>query len=123
MYETKKKNFNILIGKKDPLVSIILPTFNRCEMLKKRSIPSVLDQTYKNFELIIISDGSTDDTSKIVSEFKDKRIKFFEITREKIRYPQTAENHWYCGPVLAINYGLEQMQGDWICRIDVMIFG
>ena len=44
----KKKNIYL---KKDPLVEIILPTYNRSEMLKTRSIPSVLKQTYKNFRL------------------------------------------------------------------------
>ena len=118
LYEKNKKKLNSLIKKKTPLISVILPTFNRSDMLKLRSIPSVLNQTYNNFELLIISDGSTDDTKKVVSEFKDERIKFFEIKRDKIRYPQTAKNHWYCGPVMAINHGLNQMKGDWICRID-----
>ena len=43
-------------------------------MLKKRSIPSVLKQTYKNFELIVISDGSTDNSHKVIMSFKDKRL-------------------------------------------------
>ena len=78
-----KKKLNSLLNKKNPKISIILPTYNRSEMLKKRSIPTVLKQNYKNFELIIISDGSTDNTYKVVKSFKDKRIKFFEIDRQK----------------------------------------
>ena len=112
-----KKKLNSLLNNKNPKISIILPTYNRSEMLKKRSIPTVLKQNYKNFELIIISDGSTDDTYKVVKSFKDKRIKFFKIDRKK-KYDETIENHWFAGPVNAINKGLEKATGDWIARID-----
>lgn len=55
-------------------ISIIIPTYNRVNLLK-RAIDSVLNQTYKNFELIIIDDGSTDDTKKMVGGFRsDSRL-------------------------------------------------
>ena len=78
----KNKSFEILKNKK-PLISIIMPTYNRCKILTKIGLPTVLNQTYKNFELIIVSDGSTDDTEKEVKKFKDKRIKFYKIIRKK----------------------------------------
>lgn len=58
--------------------SIIMPVYNVEEYVEK-SIRSVLNQTYKNFELIIVNDGTTDNSMKIVSEFqkKDKRIKAY----------------------------------------------
>lgn len=58
-----------------PLVSIVLPTFNRAELLPY-SIHSVLNQTHKNLELIIIDDHSNDETENIVKEFHDERIKY-----------------------------------------------
>ena len=70
-YLILKKKLNSLLDNKNPKISIILPTYNRSEMLKKRSIPTVLKQNYKNFELIIISDGSTDNTYKVVKSFKE----------------------------------------------------
>lgn len=62
-----------------PQVSIILPTYNRALTLP-RAIDSVLNQTCKNLELIIVDDGSTDNTKKIVKEYqqKDKRVIFLE---------------------------------------------
>ena len=116
-YFFAKKKLNNLLLKREPKISIILPTYNRSDMLKQRSIPTVLKQSYRKFELIIISDGSTDDTKKIVKSFKDKRIKFVEIEREK-KYKESVENHWFAGPVNAINKGLDLASGDWIARID-----
>ena len=108
---------NILL-KKYPQIDIILPTYNRSEMLLKRSIPSVLNQTYKNFRLIIIGHKCTDNTEEIIKSFDDKRIYFENLKERKKRYPETPENHWYAGPVVPINRALELISGDWIARID-----
>jgi len=61
------------------LVSIILPTYNRCEMLAQ-TIQSCLSQTYKNIELLIVNDGSTDNTTAVVNIFlkKDTRVRYIE---------------------------------------------
>lgn len=54
-------------------ISVIIPTYNRCDKLKK-SIDSVLQQTYSNIELIIVDDGSTDNTKEMVEAINDERI-------------------------------------------------
>ena len=58
-----------------PLVSIIIPTFNRSEYLP-RAIGSVLKQTFKDFELIVVDDGSTDKTCQLLDSFSDPRIRY-----------------------------------------------
>ena len=101
-----------------PLISILIPTYNRGDILKERAIKSVLQQTYLNFEVIIIDDDSNDGTFKTVSEVSDPRIKYVKIKRDKYRYPNKAIYHWFAGPVEALNVGLRLVKGSWIARID-----
>ena len=72
---TKNKDRNLKVN--EPLVSILLNCYNASKFIA-HAISSVIKQTYKNWELIVWDDGSTDDTLSIVNKFKDKRIKIFE---------------------------------------------
>lgn len=67
---------------KKPKASIVLPTYNRAHCIK-RAINSVLQQSYIDFELIVVDDGSTDNTEDIVTQIQDKRIRYIkcEINR------------------------------------------
>jgi len=64
-----------------PKITVVIPTYKRFHLIG-RAIQSVLDQTYQNFEIVIIDDSPNEDTEKIVGEFNDKRIKYI---RNKIR--------------------------------------
>ncbi|MCK4454169.1 glycosyltransferase [Candidatus Parcubacteria bacterium] len=88
------------------LVSIILPTYNRATYIRK-AIESVLSQTYRGFELIIIDDGSTDETPKIISEFKRKDARVKCMT-----------NKPNIGLVKSLNKGVKNAQGKYIARLD-----
>ena len=85
-----------------PKVSIILPTYNRAHIIEK-AIQSVLNQTYQDFEIIIIDDGSKDDTEKIIRGFqeKDKRIKYIRFEENK-------------GAAAARNAGIKMSKGEYI---------
>lgn len=85
------------------LISIIMPVKNE-EKYIFDSIQSVLSQTYKNFELIIIDDGSTDKTFEIVKSIKDDRIRLFQ-----------KENS---GLIDQLNFGLKEAKGEYIARMD-----
>ena len=63
----------------NPLVSVIIPSYNGLPFLKD-AVKSVLEQTYKNFELIIVDDSSKDNTHRYILSLikKDKRIKYFK---------------------------------------------
>lgn len=103
---------------KDPLISVYTPTYNRGELLIERAVDSILKQTYKNFEFIIVGDHCTDNTEELISKINDPRIRFYNIPKRGYRYPPTAENHWLAGPVVAANTALDMVRGKWIARID-----
>ena len=65
------------IGSKEGLVSVIIPTYNR-EATLKRAILSVIRQTYTNWELIIVDDGSTDGTEELVHNFISEKIHYIK---------------------------------------------
>ena len=65
---------------KKPKVSILMTVYNHQDYIEK-AIQSILSQTYKNFELILINNGSTDNTKKVIKKFKNKRIKFYNLKK------------------------------------------
>jgi len=96
-----------------PLISVIIPTYNRAKVLTERAIPSVLKQTYQNFELIIIGDHCTDNTEELVKKFDDKRIKFYNLPKRG-DYPTNPYYRWMVAGSVPGNKGLELASGKWI---------
>lgn len=86
------------------LVSVIIPTYNRAHSLG-RSIESVAEQSYKHFEIIIIDDGSIDDTKDIVESLNDERIIYIRHDRNK-------------GGAAARNTGIKSARGEYIAFQD-----
>lgn len=86
------------------LVSVIMPSYNTAEFIKE-SINSVLNQTYQNFEIIIVDDCSTDNTDEVVAEIKDERIKYIK-------------NQKNSGAAVSRNRALREAKGKWIAFLD-----
>ena len=63
-----------------PLVTILMPVYN-AELFLKRAMDSILNQTYKNIEFLIINDGSTDNSLAIIKSYLDTRIVLLENTK------------------------------------------
>jgi glycosyltransferase involved in cell wall biosynthesis len=89
--------------------SIIMPTYNRKQCIKN-AIDSLLTQTYKNFELIIVDDGSTDGTDLYLKEIYKE-----EINNKKIKYFKLPENK---GAAFARNFGIRKAKNKWIGYLD-----
>lgn len=114
----RTKVLNKLDDTNSPLISVCIPTFNRAKILMERAVDSVFSQSYQNFELIIIGDNCTDDTTKLLSKIKDRRLIFENLKERKRNYSETLENHWFVGGAVPSNRALEIASGEWIARID-----
>lgn len=90
----------------DELVSIIVPVYN-AEKFIRETIQTVLNQTYKNWELLLVNDCSTDNSKKIIEEYekKDKRIHLIELEQNS-------------GAAIARNTGIENSKGRYIAFLD-----
>lgn len=94
------------MSKEEALVSVIIPAYN-CEKYVVEAINSVLAQTYKNWELLVLDDGSKDNTLQVIEEFSknDSRIK-------------TLPNGKNMGVSATRNRGIELASGEWIAFLD-----
>jgi glycosyltransferase involved in cell wall biosynthesis len=94
-------------GNKDtvsPYISVVLPAYN-CAPYLQEAIESVLQQTFTNFELIVVNDGSIDETEKIIQSFTDSRI-------------VSVKNDGNKGLIYTLNRGIDLARGKYIARMD-----
>ena len=89
---------------KKPLVSVIMPAYNG-EKYIGAAIESILNQTYDNFELVIIEDKSTDNTLKVIQEYNDSRISLFLNSSNR-------------GIAYSTNLGIAKSKGEYIALLD-----
>ncbi len=89
-----------------PKVSVLMPTYNIAEFLGK-AIESILSQSFIDFEFIIVDDGSTDDSTRVLGEYaeKDPRIRIIRNEQNK-------------GIVYSLNRGLKECRGEYVARMD-----
>jgi len=88
---------------KPPRISVLIPSYNRANLLPD-AIQSVLAQTRPDFEILLIDDGSTDNTREVVATFQDERIRY--------TYRDNG------GISAALNTGLNLARGEYVCRLD-----
>ncbi len=87
-----------------PTVSIIMRSYNRAKTIR-RAIESVLAQDFADWELIVVDDGSNDDTAGIASSYNDARIRIKRHEKNK-------------GQAAALNTGLDNIRGEWFTLLD-----
>lgn len=93
------------LGEQTPKVSVLMPVYNTKEEYLREAIESILNQTYTNFELVILDDGSTTDIEKVVTSYKDKRIRFHKSPKN-------------LGISLATNKLMDMAKGEFISLMD-----
>jgi glycosyltransferase involved in cell wall biosynthesis len=94
------------------LVSIIIPTYQRRDLLINRSLPSALAQTHTDIEVLVVGDGTDDATVQAMSQVTDPRVRFWNLPHAS--YPTNPHARWQLLGIEALNFGLEQARGEWI---------
>lgn len=109
-YDQRQKQAKMILNGEDgisreaDLASIIMPSYNTAPYIKE-TIQSVLDQTYTNWELIIVDDCSTDNTEEVLATINDSRIRYFK-------------NEKNSGAAVSRNKALREAKGQWIAFLD-----
>ncbi len=88
----------------NPLITVVVTAYNRSGTIN-RTLQSIINQTYKNLEIIVVDDGSTDNTVELVEKIEDKRIKLIRHDKNK-------------GVIGAKNTGLDNINGEWFVFVD-----
>lgn len=109
--------WGLRLHRADPLVSVITPTWNRGELLTTRTLPSLIRQTYPNWEAVVVGDACTDDTEERVAALADVRIRFENLSHRGV-YPEDPLHRWMVAGSTPANRGLELARGEWLGYLD-----
>jgi Glycosyl transferase family 2 len=100
----------------EPLVTVILPTYQRPEFLRSRSLPAVVRQTYAKLEVLVIGDGPDPAAEEVVRELDDERVRWTH-TSQRYVYPEP-HRHWLAASTLTRNEGYRLASGRWLFDFD-----
>jgi glycosyltransferase involved in cell wall biosynthesis len=100
----------------DPLISIIVATYNRSDILINRTLPSLLSQTYGNIEVVIVGDCCVDDTAARLKDYPDPRVRFHDLA-VRGQYPDDIKDRWFVQGTKPRNEGMKMARGQWFAFI------
>jgi hypothetical protein len=101
----------------DPLVTVRIATYNRGPLIVERAIQSVLNQSYKNLEILVVGDACDEPTSEAVQSVRDDRLRFVNLPTRGI-YPDTPAARWHVAGTHPMNAALILARGSWIAPCD-----
>ena len=101
----------------EPLVSVVIPTYDQAELLRDRALPSVLEQTYDRLEVIVVGDAASPDTRRAVEAVGDPRVRFHDLP-VRGPYPEDPAKRWLVAGVPPYNAGVRMARGRWIAPLD-----
>jgi len=104
--------------KSNPLVTVMMTTYNQGDILVNYSLKSILNQTYKNLQIIVVADHSTDNTDLLISKINDSRLTYINL-KDPPKYPGKTKRHiWLIAGSYPFNKGLELAKGDFLTHCD-----
>ena len=110
------RDYELAFSEAEPLVTIVLPTFKRAELLRTRSLPAALAQTHEPVEVLVIGDGPDPEAEAIVREAGDERVRWTNLPQRYV-YPD-ADRHWLAVSTLTRNEGYRLASGRWLFDFD-----
>ncbi len=100
-----------------PLVTVRIPTFGSAELLVERALPSVLNGTYPNVEVLVCSDGPQPHARRAVEAVDDRRVRYLEL-EERWPYPGRARPFWQTAGTYPVNRLLDEARGQFVAPLD-----
>jgi hypothetical protein len=101
----------------EPLVSVVIPTYDRGELLLRRAIPSIFAQTYRNVEVVVVGDRAPEETGRLLDELGDPRIRYLNLAYRG-PYPRDPRDLWHVAGIPPRNLGVSLAAGRWIAPLD-----
>jgi hypothetical protein len=101
----------------EPLVSVVIPTFDRYETLCGRAVPSVLAQTYTNIELLVVGECAPPQLVRAIDQITDPRLRFINLNRSG-PYSSGVLAAWQASGTMPFNEGVRLARGRWLAPLD-----
>ena len=109
-------SYELAYSEAEPLVSVVIATYDNFKLLGERSLPSVLAQTYSNFEVVVVGDQAPEEAAQIVAGFGDERLTFHNLNRRG-PYPSDPEAFWHVAGIPPYNEAVRRARGRWIAPL------
>jgi hypothetical protein len=109
--------YELAFTETEPLVSIVVATYEHVDLLVTRSIPSALNQTYRNLEVVVVGETAPPETEAALEELGDERIRYHRLNRRG-PYPDDPYSAWLVSGVPPFNAGVQLARGRWIAPLD-----
>jgi hypothetical protein len=101
----------------DPLVSVVLATVGRGDLLVSRSLPSLLSQSHANLEVLVVGDATEPEVGEAVTALGDPRVHYTNLSQRLIAHPEPRK-HWLVGSTMARNEAARRAGGRWLLHFD-----
>ena len=102
----------------EPLVTVRIATAGRIELPMERALPSVLNQTYENVEVLVVGDGCGDNVATAVNRIADKRVRYLNLDKHDAYPARPSDRSRPVAGSLPMNHGIEHALGAWIAPCD-----
>jgi hypothetical protein len=112
----ESEEYELAYSEAEPLVSFVLPTYNRPEKLRDVALPSILAQTHPNVEAVVVGDAAGPEIAAAIEEVGDPRVRYYNRT-VRGPYPEDPARRWYMIGSPPYNDALSLVRGRWIAAM------